>query len=144
VSAGCSAALPDGPTVRSAYLRFGRTIDTHVKSSSHLRVAIDVQSGRFADDGYTTDWLTATEHPDTGVKFAGNQVPEFEKCKIAVLEIHRRMPFARCVGWDVVVGTDDDVKVLEWNAGHNDIKFSEATQGPCFSDMRWEALWRRS
>ena len=52
------------------------------------------------------------------------------------------MPFARSVGWDVVVDSDDEVRVLEWNAGHNDIKFSEATQGPCFSDMGWETLWR--
>ncbi len=131
-------------SVRTAYLRFGRANDTHVKSGSHLRVAVDVQSGRFADDGYTTQWLTVPRHPDTGVTFAGNQVPEFEKCKTAVVELHRRMPFARCVGWDVIVDTDGEVKVLEWNAGHNDIKFSEALQGPCFSDLGWETLWRRS
>jgi hypothetical protein len=132
-----------GCRVRAAYLRFGRWSDTHVKTSSHLRVAVDVESGRFADEGYTTEWLTVTEHPDTTVKFAGNLVPEFGKCKAAVVELHRRMPFARSVGWDVIVDTDDEVRVLEWNAGHNDIKFSEATQGPCFSDMGWETLWRR-
>jgi hypothetical protein len=29
---------------------------------------------------------------------------------------------------------------MEWNAEHNDIKFSEATQGPCFADLRWDRL----
>lgn len=31
-----------------------------------------------------------------------------------------------------------NVGLMEWNAGHNDIKFSEATQGPCFHDLGWE------
>jgi hypothetical protein len=33
---------------------------------------------------------------------------------------------------------------MEWNALHNDIKFSEATQGPCFTDLRWERFARRN
>lgn len=31
---------------------------------------------------------------------------------------------------------------MEWNASHNDIKFSEATQGRCFADPRWDAFAR--
>jgi hypothetical protein len=132
-----------GCRVRAAYLRLGRTADTHVKSSSHIRVALDVETGRFAEQGYTTDWRTLAAHPDTGITFAGNVIPEFAKCTAAVVELHRRMPFARNVGWDVIVNGDDEVTVLEWNAGHNDIKFSEAVQGPCFADLGWETLWRR-
>ncbi|GAA1869804.1 hypothetical protein GCM10009836_58010 [Pseudonocardia ailaonensis] len=131
-----------GCRVRAAYLRLGRASDTHVQSTSHLRVALDPETGAFADDGFTTDWRTLTAHPDTGVTFAGNRAPGFGSCTAAVVELHRRMPFARNVGWDVVVDSDDEVKVLEWNAGHNDIKFSEAVQGPCFADLGWETLWR--
>jgi hypothetical protein len=29
---------------------------------------------------------------------------------------------------------------MEWNGEHNDVKSSEATQGPCFSDLNWERL----
>ena len=49
-------------------------------------------------------------------------------------------PYARCVGWDVTVDADEKVMLMEWNAEHNDVKFSEATQGPCFSDLNWERL----
>jgi hypothetical protein len=31
---------------------------------------------------------------------------------------------------------------MEWNGTYNDIKFSEATQGPCFADLGWERLWK--
>lgn len=48
----------------------------------------------------------------------------------------------RCIGWDVTLDDQENVRIMdmEWNAGHNDIKFSEATQGPCFSDLHREWL----
>jgi hypothetical protein len=45
--------------------------------------------------------------------------------------------------WDLCIDGDGAVRVLEWNGGHNDITFSEATQGPCFADLDRETLWRR-
>jgi hypothetical protein len=50
------------------------------------------------------------------------------------------VPYARCVGWDLTVDSDEQVMVMEWNAEHNDVKFSEATQGPCFADLDWQRL----
>ena len=48
------------------------------------------------------------------------------------------MPYVRAIGWDVSVDKNDDVHVMEWNGNHNDIKFSEATVGPCFLGLGWE------
>lgn len=129
-------------SVRAAYLRFGRAADTHVRSASHVRVAVDTTTGRLADHGLTPRWTRVDAHPDSGAGFTGTTVPGFDGCVAAVLQLHRGMPFARCVGWDLAVDADERPVVLEWNAGHNDIKFSEATQGPCFADMGWERLWR--
>ncbi|GAA4987270.1 sugar-transfer associated ATP-grasp domain-containing protein [Pseudonocardia tropica] len=138
-----TAVADDGTaSLRAAYLRFGRAVDTHVRSGSHVRVAVGLRDGRLAAEGFTPRWTTLTAHPDSGTGFAGVAVPGFAACVDAVLELHRRMPFARCVGWDLTVDADERPVVLEWNAGHNDIKFSEATQGPCFADMGWERLWR--
>jgi hypothetical protein len=53
------------------------------------------------------------------------------------------VPFTSIIGWDVAVDENHNVKVMEWNGDHNDIKFSEATQGPCFSDLGWEELWKK-
>ncbi|MEJ8280771.1 sugar-transfer associated ATP-grasp domain-containing protein [Pseudonocardia spirodelae] len=139
-----TAVTDDGnASVRAAYLRFGRAADTHVRSDSHVRVAVGTTDGRLAAEGFTPRWTTVAAHPDSGAGFAGLTVPGFAACTGAVLELHRRMPFARCVGWDLTVDAGGHPVVLEWNAGHNDIKFSEATQGPCFADMGWERLWRR-
>ena len=73
----------------------------------------------------------------------GRRIPNFDNCVSVALELHRMIPYIRCVGWDIVVDKDNAVKVMEWNAVHNDIKLSEATQGPCFSDLGWEKLWQQ-
>jgi hypothetical protein len=58
------------------------------------------------------------------------------------LSLHEKLPFARTIGWDVVVDQHENVAVMEWNGWHNDIKFSEAADGPCFADLGWQNLWR--
>jgi hypothetical protein len=87
-----------------------------------------------------SDWAATEEHPDSRIPFSGVTVPAFRQCVATVLELHKKIPFARCVGWDITVDADDNVQVMEWNGEHNDVKFSEATQGPCFSDLKWERL----
>lgn len=136
-----TAVNDDGvASVRACYLRLGRDADTHVQSSSHVRVAVDCATGELVEHGYLPDWTIVREHPDSRIRFAGVTIPAFGKSLATVLELHRKVPYARCVGWDVAIGDDESVKLMEWNAEHNDIKFSEATQGPCFADLRWDRL----
>ncbi len=128
---------------RACYLRLGRSVDTHVKASSLIRISVNLKTGELDALGYLTTWLTVDKHPDTDIAFAGRRIPNFDNCVSTALELHRLIPYVRCIGWDMVVDKDNDVKVMEWNSGHNDIKFSEATQGPCFSDLGWERLWQQ-
>jgi hypothetical protein len=130
-------------SVRACYLRIGSGKDTHVQSKSHVRLPINLNTGAFADKGYLTNWISTDIHPTSKVPFAGNHVPSFTTCLSTVICLHKMVPYSRCVGWDVTVDLDANVKVMEWNAEHNDIKFSEATQGPCFGDLGWEKIWRR-
>ncbi|MDD5644129.1 MAG: sugar-transfer associated ATP-grasp domain-containing protein [bacterium] len=131
-------------SLRACYLRVGLNADTHVKSSSHIRIPVDLAKGELDAKGYLANWLVVDKHPDTKTIFKGKKIPSFDKCISTVLNLHKSIPFIRCVGWDVVVDRNNNVKVMEWNGGHNDIKFSEATQGPCFADLGWERLWRNS
>jgi putative polysaccharide biosynthesis protein len=131
-------------SVRACSLRLGRAADPHVKSSSHVRIPVSQESGELAEQGYLATWVAVDRHPDSRCRFAGRRIPAFNKCISTVLDLHRRMPFARCIGWDVTVDKNDGVKVMEWNANHNGITFAEATQGPCFADFKWEKLWRSS
>lgn len=130
-------------SVRACYLRLGRQGDTHVQSKSQICVPINIFSGAFSDEGYLTNWLTTDEHPDTGIKFSGNTIPAFSCVLSTIIDLHKKVPFARCIGWDVAIDANGCVKLLEWNAKHNGIKLHEATQGPCFADLNWEKIKAR-
>lgn len=129
-------------SLRSCYLRLGVGGDTHVKSKTAVKVPINLQDGSFSMRGYTADWLETDRHPTSGVVFAGNVVPGYEACAALALRLQRRVPFVPCVGWDLTVDCTATPQLLEWNGAHNDIKFSEAAQGPCFGDQGWQTLWR--
>ena len=131
-------------SARSCYLRLGRNGETHVKSTSHIRIPVDVQSGTLEALGYLHTWCPVDRHPDTKVLFENKKIPNFENCLAAVLKLHASIPFIGCIGWDVVVDHSENIQIMEWNGYSNDIKFSEATQGPCFSDLGWEKLWKEN
>jgi hypothetical protein len=127
-------------SIRACFLRLGRAEDTHIQPEHEVCVPVDPVTGELYREGYMSDWGATEEHPDSGVRFAGVKIPEFAQCVATVLGLHRQIPFARCVGWDIAVDAEGKVQVMEWNGEHNDVKFSEATQGPCFSDLNWERL----
>jgi hypothetical protein len=57
-----------------------------------------------------------------------------------VIELHRKAPYTRCIGWDVTLDEKETVQLMEWNAWSPGIMFHEATQGPCFADLGLERL----
>lgn len=124
-------------SLRACYLRFGDGKGDHVQSRSHIRLPINIKTGEFYERGYTPEWSSIDSHPTSLLKFAGHIIPSFAAAVEEVKQLHKRVPFARCVGWDVCIDSNSQPKVMEWNGAHNDIKFSEATQGPCFSDLGW-------
>lgn len=125
-------------SLRAGYLRLGDGTDTHVRSKSHIRIPIDIKTGAFYHVGFTTDWLEIVSHPASKVKFDGKLIPVYDECRKLVTSLHKRVPYLRCIGWDLALDDQECVRIMEWNSQHNDIKFSEATQGPCFSDLQWE------
>jgi hypothetical protein len=128
--------------VRTSDMRVGGVGATHVESTSFVRIPVDVNSGHYLMPAYNVDWSISTNNSYGGKDFEGRQFPKFiEACEL-VLELHRKIPFVRCIGWDVVVDEEGEVKILEWNGLNNGIKFGEATQGPCFADLGWEEIWR--
>jgi hypothetical protein len=132
---------PDGRiAMRAAYLRLGRQDTAWVQSNRSVRVAIVDQAGRLDDRGYTEDWRLWNRHPDTGAPFMGQCIPHFSDAVAACTALHQAVPQLTIIGWDVTIGEDDQVKLIEYNAGHCDIKFSEATTGPCFLGLSWERL----
>jgi hypothetical protein len=126
---------------RAAYLRLPRSDDTHVKSATAIKVAVN-PDGELHVNGYLPNWVPVTCHPDSTEPFARQIVPNFEACVRACVSLHKNMMFSRMIGWDVIVDEAGKVAVMEWNGHDNDIRFSEAASGPCFSDLGWQDLWR--
>jgi hypothetical protein len=127
---------------RAAYLRLPRGTDTHVKSATAIKVAVNLHDGELHEQGYFPDWVPTTRHPDSGQSFARQVVPHFQECVKICLSLHRRMALPRVIGWDAIIDAAGETVVMEWNGGHNDIKFSEAATGPCFADLGWQNLWK--
>ena len=125
-------------SLRGAFLRVGRKSDSHVQESTSLDVVVDPLTGILQEA--FLDWRTINSHPDTGYVFTGKVLPGYSKCVDTVLTLQRKMPQVRSIGWDVTVDHEGEVCVMEWNGQHNDIKFSEATQGPCFVGLEWDQL----
>ncbi|WP_282143454.1 sugar-transfer associated ATP-grasp domain-containing protein [Cellulophaga baltica] len=127
-------------SLRAAYLRLGRKHNTHVSSEDHIRISINMDNGTLNSLGYLPNWHKIEQHPDTLEKFDHKLIPNFEECKILVERLHRRVPMVQAIGWDLIVDTNNKPIVMEWNGYSNDIKFSEASQGPCFKDLAWNKL----
>ena len=136
---GCGA-----PSLRAAYLRLGRAAATHIKAGASIRVPLDRSGGELDVVGYLPDWRRCTSHPDSGETFAGRVVPSFADCVTLVLDLHRRVPFNACIGWDLTIDSNEQAQILEWNGQQNGIFIGEAIQGPCFADLGWERLWREA
>lgn len=129
-------------SVRGAYLKFGRIGETYANAESHVRVMVDPKTGALGEKGYFDEWDDMDGHPDCDKPTAGQTIPQFSDCVNLVTSLHQRFAYARWMGWDVIVTSDGDVKIMECNGGHSEIKSIEALQGPAFTDMGWENLWK--
>ena len=124
--------------MRAAYLRLGRKGESWVQTKSLVRVAIVDDSGCLDEFGYTPDWCRWQYHPDTNFAFSNHRIPIFKECVEMCIELHEKVPHITIIGWDMAICDDETTKVIEWNAKHCDIKFSEASTGPCFLGLGWE------
>ncbi|QWX83333.1 hypothetical protein H0I23_12835 [Cellulophaga sp. HaHaR_3_176] len=127
-------------SLRAAYLRLGRKNNTHVASEDHIRIPIDMTTGTLDAIGYLPNWHQIETHPDNQVSFLNKKIPNFQACIALTQSLHQKMPMVVSIGWDVVVNDKNTPVVMEWNGYSNDIKFSEATQGPCFKNLGWNKL----
>ncbi len=131
-------------SLRGAYLRFGQGKSDYLLSADEVNAVIDLQTGEMGAVGYLPSYLKIDRHPQSDVPFAGHSVPNFQAAVAVALRSHARMPYVRCIGWDITIDDQEQVQILEWNGGHNGIKFTEATQGPCYGDLGWHKLRARN
>jgi hypothetical protein len=125
--------------MRASYLAVGRTGDEWIQAANAIRVPIVNRDGELGLFCYTPDWRRWVTHPDTNFSFSGKLIPHFGKAVEICRNLHALVPQLPVIGWDIAIGNDDQVKLIEWN-GWGDINFHEATTGPCFIGLNWESL----
>ena len=125
-------------SMRAAYLRLGRENSQWVEAENSLRVAIINKEGLLDACCYTPDWRRWIHHPDSLAKFNNKSIPKFQQAVELCTVLHRKIPHIQIIGWDIAIDKNNVIKVMEGNGGHTDIKFSEATTGPCFLGLNWE------
>jgi len=146
ISPGCVATLrittglPVGgsPRICAAYLRIGRKGAKFVTSAEAIKIPVVDDKGTLGDFALDSNWFRYYSHPDSGVKFEGKKVPYFVEAVSLCEKLHERVPQFTVIGWDVAITESGWVELMEWNVGFPDIKFSEATTGPCFKHLHLE------
>ena len=103
-----------------------------------LRVAIVNRSGELDAFGYTQDWRRWLHSSRYWLLIRKEHIPKFEEAIDACIELHNKVPHFTIIGWDITVDDNEEIKIIEWNSNHCDIKFSEASTGPCFLGLEWE------
>jgi len=108
--------------------------------AAYLRIPCGGHKFVLAGAGYLGDWSRVASYPETGIAFKGISIPGYFEAMKLCQDLHATVPQVGCIGWDVIVDSASRVWILEWNAAHNDVRFSEALTGPCFLGLGWERL----
>lgn len=91
------------------------------------------QEGALYDYGVTKDYLKYSESP-TGKEFQGVIIPHWNRIKQEVLDLHRQIPYAHLIGWDITMNQDNQVIVIEINLDGAEIEAHQVFNGPVFGD----------
>ncbi|WP_405380805.1 sugar-transfer associated ATP-grasp domain-containing protein [Maribacter sp. LLG6340-A2] len=129
-------------SLKDTYLRLGNPKDAYVIADSQIKIPINKKTGQLSELGYVHGWQPISKIESNAMLFKGLIVPHYQEAVEVCLQLHERCKYLECIGWDVTIDFEGSVKILEWNGYHNDIKFSEAVNGPCFTDLGWENLWK--
>jgi hypothetical protein len=98
--------------VLGAILRIG--VGTAEIDNTHgggIVAPIDLGSGTCGPAVSLSTIRRMARHPDTDRQIEGFAVPYWNRMKEAAVAAHRRLPFARSLGWDLAFGEDGPVIV---------------------------------
>lgn len=127
---------------RGGMIKLGFSGSEILRSADSIRLAIMDAEGLLGEFGALHDWTRITKHPETGVAWGGQKIPDFERALDLCTRLHDGFPHATVIGWDVAMERSGDFSLLEWNTLHPGIVYSEANAGPLFRGLGWEDLWK--
>ncbi len=100
----------------------GRIIDN--LNGGGFTSPVDLETGKIIGPGVNKKREVAVLHPDTGVEFAGFQIPHWEMITKMCMEAAEIVPEIAYTGWDVAV-TENGAEIIEGNSypGHDIVQF---------------------
>ncbi|TLQ01454.1 hypothetical protein FEF26_00275 [Nesterenkonia salmonea] len=132
------------PFIARASQRIGSVRSGHIDNwtKGGLSANVDLETGKLSaaaqlPEGNDLQWFA--EHPDSGARIQGHQVPFWEETKQLVLDAAHRLAFMEYIGWDIIITKDGPV-ILEANinSGMNVLQ----VHGPLLADPRAAAYYR--
>ncbi len=134
-------------TCNVSYARFGTSINGGASnlSSGGIGVGFDFESGkyhdfalrykRFCKDG---QWRLAS-HPDTGICFGGEGLPNWEIVKKKILDVCDHISSLDYLGLDVII-TEDGMRLCEINS-HPAMDYEQIMCGPALAKEKTRAFF---
>lgn len=121
----------------SASLRVGGLgdfTDNHITADGKGMVVIGITNdGALKERAYYSCGETINTLPN-GVVFDGLRIPNFDKAKEIAETIHRKMPFAKYVGFDIAFDKSGMPVVIEYNINAPGAFYYQLVNGPLFAD----------
>ena len=105
-----------------------------------LAAGIDPATGTIGPGLIRRDFLRGgwhSRHPDTGIVFAGKQIPDWDKIIALVAKAAPMAPFVRTIGWDVAATPEGPV-IIEANFSWGPLMCQACTQGLLTPELRRE------
>ena len=106
----------DGVEIISASLRIGnnkeRIVDNMRKGG--IGAQVDLKTGIIITFGHDYDGNTFIEHPATGCRILGFQLPNWDKALELVKTAHSKLPQCALLGWDIAL-TQTGADIIEAN-----------------------------
>lgn len=134
------------PFIARAAQRIGTSrsypVDNFIAGRGGLSAAIDVDTGRLGPGALVSgrnrvEWHD--RHPETAARIRGIEVPAWPEICRRMLEWCRRLSFAPCIGWDIVI-TRDGFSIIEGNSTPGMTMLQ--VHGPMLADPRVRRFYR--
>lgn len=94
-------------------------------------VGID-DGGYLLECAYTEFQERFHTHPNSGIRFNGFHIPNFERVLNAVHMLHQKIPQIRMISWDATINDRDEIVIIEMNLIGQSVWMSQMAHGKGF------------
>lgn len=97
------------------------------------------EDGRLKDVAYSARGIRYDQHPQ-GAVFRDCVVPSFDRIQALVKKEQEKMANFKMISWDISVGEDGELILIEANLRLGEVGFHQLNNGPLFGDLTDEVL----